>query len=65
MKDEVSIYNKLLLTVDEAALYTNIGQNRLSELLRKPMCPFVLYVGRKRLIKRKELEKYLSDSIEI
>lgn len=67
MKDNVNIpiNDKLLLTVDEAALYTNIGQNRLSELLRKPMCPFVLYVGRKKLIKRKELEKYLSDSIEI
>lgn len=65
MKENIPVYNKLLLTVDEAALYTNIGQNRLSELLRKPTCPFVLYVGRKKLIKRKELEKFLLDKIEI
>ena len=67
MKDNVNIpiNDKLLLTVDEAALYTNIGQNRLSELLRKPMCPFVLYVGAKKLVKRKEFERFIAESVEI
>ncbi len=62
---EVPIWEKRLLTVDEAALYTNIGQNRISELLRKPSCPFVLYIGRKKLVKRKEFEKFLDESVEL
>lgn len=62
---DVPIWEKMLLTIDEAALYTNIGQNRISELLRKPSCPFVLYIGRKKLVKRAEFEKYLNDNVEI
>lgn len=62
---EVPIWEKRLLTVDEAALYTNIGQNRISELLRKPSCPFVLYIGRKKLVKRKEFEKFLDENVEL
>ena len=65
MKNEVPIWEKHLLTIDEAALYTNIGQNKMSALLRKPSCTFVLYVGKKRLVKRKEFEKYLERNIEL
>ncbi len=28
-------------------------------------CPFVLYVGKKKLVKRKEFEKFITDNIEI
>lgn len=45
--------------------YSNIGANTLGYLLSKPKCPFVLKVGRKKLIKRKEFEQFLEDSIEI
>lgn len=62
---EVPIWRKELLTIDEAAEYTNIGQNRIAKMLKKPLCPFVLYVGRKRLIKRIRFEKYLDEMIEI
>ena len=65
MNAAVPIWAKRLLTVDEAALYTNIGQNRIAELLKKPSCPFVIYVGRKKLVKRKEFERYLDENIEI
>lgn len=34
-------------------------------LLRSPRCPFVLYVGKKKLVKRKEFEKFISDNVEI
>lgn len=64
-KKEIPIWEKALLTIDEAALYTNIGQNKIADMLRKASCPFVLYVGRKKLVKRKEFEKYLSNSIEL
>ena len=37
----------------------------MDKLLNDPMCPFVLYIGKKRLVKRKEFEKFLEQSIEI
>ena len=65
MKKEVPIWEKHLLTIDEAALYSNIGQNKIAELLKKPSCSFVIYVGRKKLVKRKEFEKYLDENVEV
>ena len=62
---DVPIWEKTTLTIEEAAEYSNIGQNRLSELLKTPRCPFVLYVGNKKLVKRREFEKFIAESVEI
>lgn len=64
-KERVLICDKLALTIKEAAEYSNIGENKLTELSKMPRCPFVLYVGRKKLIKRKEFEKYIERAIEL
>lgn len=64
-KCTVPISEKYALTIEETAEYSNIGQNRISELLRAPRCSFVLYVGRKKLVKRVEFERFISESIEI
>ena len=61
----VPIQDKLALTVKEAAEYSNIGINKLESLLRSPRCSFVLYVGKKKLVKRKEFEKFIKDNVEI
>lgn len=61
----VPVKDKVALTIKEAAEYSNIGINKIEKLLRSPRCPFVLYVGKKKLVKRKEFEKYISDNIEI
>ena len=61
----VPIKDKVALTIKEAAEYSNIGINKLESLLRMPRCPFVLYVGKKKLVKRKEFEKFISENIEI
>lgn len=61
----VPIWEKVTLTKEEASEYSHIGINKLEELTRNPRCPFVINVGRKRLIKRKEFEQYISDNIEI
>lgn len=63
--EKVPIPQKVTLTVKEAAEYSNIGINRLESLLRTPRCPFLLYVGNKKLVKRKEFEKFISESIEL
>ena len=61
----VPIKDKVALTIKEAAEYSNIGINKLESLLRSPRCPFVLYVGKKKLVKRKKFEKFIMDNIEI
>ena len=58
----IPIWEKAMLTKQEAALYSHIGINKLEEMLK---VPFVLYVGKKKLIKRREFEEYLSEQIEI
>ncbi|MCM1064260.1 MAG: hypothetical protein NC420_07270 [Eubacterium sp.] len=63
--EQVAIKDKLNLTIEEAAAYSNIGINRIDEMAKQPGCPFVLYVGRKKLIKRREFEKYLPGIIEL
>ena len=64
-EERVPIYRKMTLTIREAAEYSNIGINRLDRMLREPNCPFVLYVGCKKLVKRKEFEKYISNVLVI
>ena len=64
-KQTVPIEAKVALTIKEAAEYSNIGINKIESLLRTPRCPFVLYVGKKKLVKRKEFEKFIADNIEI
>ena len=61
----VPIWEKTKLTIEEAAEYSNIGICKLNELAKDPRCPFVLYVGRKKLIKRKEFEKFLDSCITV
>ncbi len=51
--------------IKEAAIYSNIGINKLESLLRCPRCSFVLYVDKKKLIKRKEFEKFIAENVEI
>lgn len=64
--EQVAIENKIALTVKEAAEYSNIGICKLFDMTNDPLCPFVLWVGRKkRLIKRKAFEEYISKNIEI
>ena len=41
------IDRKMLLSIREAAEYSNIGINKIDEMLKQPNCPFVLYIGTK------------------
>jgi len=63
--ERVPIHLKTTLTIREAAEYSNIGINKIDQLLKMPNCPFVLYVGTKKLVKRHEFEQYISKSLII
>ena len=64
MKDgspSVPTWEKSNLTLAEASEYFNIGINKLREITNERECEHcVLYIGNKRLIKRKKSEEYLS-----
>lgn len=61
----IPIHEKVALTIEEAAEYSNIGQTKIRELIKEPKCTFVLFVGKKALIKRKEFEKFVINSFEL
>ena len=58
-QQDVPIWQKANLTIEEAARYSGIGINRLRELTNQKSCNYVLFIGKKRLIKRKQFEKFL------
>ena len=59
------IDRKMLLSIREAAEYSNIGINKIDELLKQPNCPFVLFVGTKKLVNRKAFEAYIEGKVAI
>ena len=63
---QIPIWEKAALTLEEAAAYFNIGINRLRNLTNSKECEkYVLFVGDKRLIKRKPFEKFVESSYSI
>ena len=62
---EVPIWEKAALTIEEAAAYSNIGIHKLREITDRNDNSLVLWVGKKRLIKRKALEKYIDQTYSI
>lgn len=64
-KEEFPLWRKSYLTVEEAATYSGIGKDKLRELTDDERCPFVLWNGTKRLIKRRLLDEYLDKTYSI
>ena len=67
MNDDYSvpINLKMNLTIEEAAEYSNIGEHTLRDEIAKAHCPFVLKIGKRKLIKRKEFEEWNSSQHKI
>ena len=45
--------------------YFNIGEKKLRELTNGDRCPFVLYCGTKRLIKREKFKDFLDRQFSV
>ncbi len=65
MVEKIALKDKPTLTIEEAASLYNIGEHKLRELTDSDTCNFVLYVGRKRLIKRKQFDDYIARAFSI
>jgi excisionase family DNA binding protein len=61
----VPIWEKSNLTIEEAAAYSGIGINKIRELSNDEQCKFVLWVGSKRLIKRRLFDTYIERQYSI
>lgn len=64
-REKIPIWEKPNLTLDEAASYFNIGINRLRDMSNEDDCDFVIWIGNKRLFKRRKLEKYLESQYSL
>ena len=62
---EIPVWLKANLTVEEAAAYTGIGLKKLRVLSDDDSCDFVLWIVRKRLLKRKKLEEFLENAFSL
>ncbi|MBQ6994232.1 MAG: transposase [Lachnospiraceae bacterium] len=65
MEKTVPIWEKSNLTLEEAAAYSGIGINKIRTLSDNDNCTFVLWVGTKRLIKRKLFDRYIEKAYSI
>ena len=65
MAKEVPIWEKSNLTLEEAAAYSGIGTGKLREITNDKNCIFVLWVGNKRLIKKRLFDQFIERSYSI
>ena len=61
-KKEMPLEHKPILTIREASFYTGISEKKLIEITNLYACPFVLWMGNRRFIKRKAFEKFIQTS---
>lgn len=62
-KIQVPIWYKTNLSIEEAAAYSGISRDKLYEMTNKENCPFVLWIGNRRLIKREVFDEYIKKHI--
>ena len=65
-EDYSGISSEIIMKMkEEAAAYSGIGSQKLREMSDSEYCPFILWNGAKRLIKREKLDKYLAEMYSI
>ena len=65
LRKHIPFWEKSNLTIEEAAAYSGIGRHKLRELTDNDNCSFVLWVGSRRLIKRRLLDQFLDNMYSI
>ena len=65
IKKETPIWEKELLTMNEANIYSGIGMNKLLELTERRGCKFVVWNGRTRIVIRERLDDFIDKAYSI
>jgi len=60
--NEIPIWKKELLSLNEATAYYGIGKNTIRQLTNSVAADCVLWIGRTRYIKRENFSKFLAGS---
>ena len=61
----VPVWEKVTITLEEAAAYTGIGVCKLREMSNEPGCDYVIWVGGRSLFKRRKLDEFLEKSFSV
>lgn len=61
----VPVWQKYILSVEEAAAYFGLGRDKVREMTDDPNSRLVLWNGSKRLIKRKRTEEFLDQQFSV
>ena len=62
---DIPLWLKPVLSVTETSIYTGISANKIYEMSESEDCPFVIWIGSRRVIKRKSFEEYLERQYSI
>ena len=64
-KYDIPMWHRPTISIAEASAYSGIGTGKLYEMTDTEDCPFVLWVGTRRVIKRKPFVEYLERQYSI
>ena len=64
-ENDVPIWEKKCLTLEEAAAYSGIGRNKIRELSQQKNCPFAVWLGGKLYIIREKLDDFTDKQFKI
>ena len=60
---EIPVWEKYTLSIEEAAAYFRIGENKLRQLIAEnPNADYILWNGTRAQIKRKKFEDFLNET---
>lgn len=61
----IPIWERVTISIEEAAAYSGIGRDKIRSLTEEEDCDYVIWVGKRRMIKRVKFEEYLNNSYSI
>ncbi len=62
METKYDLNHKMTLSVEEASLLSGIGINTIYRMMKNPQYDFVLWIGKRRRIKREAFEKMIRNT---
>lgn len=65
MTEQISIKDKVLITINEAAEYIGVGHTAIRKFLEGREDEFCVLVGNRKLIKREKFEKYIKNNVTV
>ena len=60
-RENKPIWKKTCLSIEEAAVYSGIGRNKLRQIVNKKKCPFVVPLGNQIFVNRIKFDDYIKN----